>query len=151
MNQSKRAFLKTASAVAVTLSMSSLAAFAAGADGVVIDIEGYDGDKGPFKNGLTLNKEQLGKLQEMDARTRPRFLSDLILRLLKRMLPEVPWSKVQEDMGRDIAAQLAKQLAAGPGGWGDGGGEEPLPKIKIRLRVKFKPPSNWEISLEIDF
>lgn len=149
MNISKRAFLMAGSALTLTLGTAPFAAFAARADGVQIDIEGYVDDK-PRNSQFTLNKEQLQALQEQKARQRPRFLSDLILKWLKKQFPAMEWPKIQDKVGQEITAHLTKQLANGAG-WSDDGGEEPLPKIRIKFRCKFKPPSAWELSLEISF
>ncbi len=146
MNQNKRAFLKLGVALMVTTSLSPLAALAASEEGVELFIQGSDG-KQEGEGRLSLSKDELAKLQEMPSQKRAAFLSDLILRWLKKRFPDIPWPKVGEDMGNDLTQQMTKMLDSN----GFGGEGKPLRGIKIRIKVNFKPPNKWEISLQIDF
>ena len=146
MNPSKRAFLRKGAAVAVALSLSPLGALAAADGSVTLQLEGSDGSN-KAEDLLTLNKEQMARLQDLQGEKRAGFLAELILRWLKKRFPDLPWPKMGNDFGQDLTKRLAAQMD----GNGILDGEKPLPKIKIKVKVKFKPPSDWEISIEINF
>lgn len=146
MNKSKRVFLKTGTALLATMGMAPLAAFAGREGGVDIVLSATDGEQ---KAGgtLSLSKSQLAKLQEMKPKERPVYIGELIYRWLKKRFPKMAWAKVGGKISNDITRQIMKQLD----GKGLGEGDKPLPKLRIRIKVKFSPPDNWEISVEIKF
>jgi len=97
--------------------------------------------------------------EAVELRRRPQFLSDFILRLIKRYLKRGTQIikithkslniliKIRTNCSR-ISTKVVKQLQSGkfeelP--------DEEFASIKIKFRFKFKPPSSFEASLEITF
>ena len=96
--------------------------------------------------------------EAVELRRRPQFLSDFILRLIKRYLKRgadnKDYAQILEyidknpdQLLKDIS-KVVKQLQSGkfeelP--------DEEFASIKIKFRFKFKPPSSFEASLEITF
>ncbi|HGG06326.1 MAG TPA: hypothetical protein ENK28_12785 [Aliiroseovarius sp.] len=146
MNKNKRAFLKMGVALMVTTSLSPLAALAGRDDGVELLIQATDG-KEESEGILSLSKDEMGKLQDLQGQKRAGFLAELIMRWLKKRFPDIPWPKVGDDMGKDLTQQMNKMLESN----GLGGEGAAIRGIKIRVKVNFKPPNKWEISLQIDF
>ena len=146
MNKNKRAFLKMGVALMVTTSLSPLAALAGRDDGVELLIQATDG-KEESEGLLSLSKDEMGKLQDLQGQKRAGFLAELIMRWLKKRFPDIPWPKVGDDMGKDLTQQMNKMLVSN----GLGGEGAAIRGIKIRVKVNFKPPNKWEISLQIDF
>ena len=145
MNQSKRAFLKAGAALLASASLAPYAAMAGYEDGIPLWFSASFG-KEEVNDHFTLNKEQMDKLQDLAGPKRGDFLSDIILRWLKKRFPDIPWPKVGDDIGKEIARQMTKQLEE------NGAGEGPTPLgIKIKIKFKFSPPDNWDISIEINF
>lgn len=145
MNHSKRAFLKTGAALMASASLAPYAAMAGYKEGITAFITAKF-EREEVKDHFTLSEEQMKKLQDLAGAKRGEFLSDIILRWLKKRFPDIPWPKVGKDIGKDIARQMTKQLED------NGLGEGPVPsKIKIKIKFKFSPPDEWEIGIEIEF
>ena len=145
MNQSKRAFLKAGAALVASASLAPYAAMAEYKDGISAFITASFA-KEQAEGRLSLSKEQMDMLQDLSGEKRGVFLSEIILRWLKKRFPDIPWPKVGDDIGKDLARQMTKQLEE------NGLGEGPTPAgISIKIKFKFKPPSDWEIGIEINF
>ncbi len=153
MNSSRRSFVTGTASLLASTALASYAAIAGVGNGISAFItasfvNGADGKGENVKDRLEISKMQAKKLQKMDGTKRAVFLSDLILRWLKKRFRDVPWPKISKDVGRELAVQTLKQLERS----GMGGGGKPIPtKIKIKIKFKFKPPSDWEVALEITF
>ena len=145
MNQSKRAFLKAGAALMASASLAPYAAMA-GYEGGITAFISAKFEKEEVKDQFSLSEEQMKKLQDLAGPKRGGFLAELILRWLKKRFPDIPWPKIGDDIGKEMAQQMTKQLEE------NGAGEGPTPLgIKIKIKFKFSPPDNWDISIEINF
>lgn len=146
MDQSKRVFLQGSAAIVATLGFASLAVNAATAEGVVLEIEGYDGNKGPFFDQFTLNAELLQWLQVHEPAKRSPFLASILTKRLKKLLPDAAWSEIEGGITGGFEANLNSQLARIQG-WSEQS-DTPLPMLVIKLRFGFFKPNGWEYNLE---
>lgn len=153
MDSSKRTFIKKGgAALLATVSLSPLIAIADDyKDGISAFITAsFSRESGEetVKDQLVISKKQSDMLQDLDGPKRAEFLSDLIMRWLRKRYPDFPWPKMGSDVSEVLTEQTLKQLESN----GIDGGDKPFPsKIKIKLKFKFKPPGDWSITLIIEF
>ncbi len=141
MNRSKRAFLGVFPALlAAAVSLTPYAALGGTVQRLSINITARIG-RDETRDRFSLNREQLSTLSGLSGGRRGAFLSDIILRRLAHLLPDIPWPQVRRDIGREIDRQTDQLYA-------NGAGENMVREEAIKVAFRWKGPGDWQIRIE---
>jgi len=108
MNKRKREVLKAGAALMASASLAPYAAMAGEGGGISVWLSVAFG-KENVEDQMPLSKTQVRALEDVSDAKRSAFLSEIILRWLKKRFPDIPWLKVGNDIGKDLARQTTKQ------------------------------------------